>query len=142
MSLRYDYLTEADEKPQSASPRQSVFYSRLPVNTLAIPPEAISQDGTQWLHCVEAIRDDNLLRIRVITNTYRGISVTVPMRSDDMRLKYLDLRFQVRNSDCVLVTFPKLFVRASPHGSREMYLTARDFKIISPTDMPEPAIHI
>ena len=45
MSLRYDYLTEADEKPQSASPRQSVFYSRLPVNTLAIPPEAISQDG-------------------------------------------------------------------------------------------------
>ena len=136
---RYDFLKNSDEHSYD----NSYFLARLPVNTLEIPPSAISPDGTQWLHCVEAVKQDDKLRLRIITNTHRGINVTIPCTTLDMHYKYCDLRFQVRHSERVMITFPKIFIRSSLHRGNEIYLLAYDFKILNPdTKSKQPTIYI
>ncbi len=137
MTIRDSYIKDFDMDIPYDLERDTRFDSRLPLHVLEIPPEAISPDGTKWLHCVEVTKnkvdtDIYLIRIRVITNTHRGINISVRCDSPLMNLKYLDLRFQVRNSDRILVTFPQLFVSSSCQENRELYLRANDFKIFKP----------
>lgn len=136
---RYDFLKDSPVYSYD----KSYFASRLSVNTIELKPSAISPDGTQWLHCVEAIRHGDKLRLRIITNKHRGINVTIPYHTDAMYYKYCDLRFQVRNSDRVMITFPALFAKASSHRRNELYLLAYDFKILNPdTESALPTILI
>ena len=137
MSISHQYVKELDRATVKELERSS-YNSRLPLCCLPIPPEILSMDGTEWLHCVEAVKTSNkchqsFLRIRVITNAFRGVTVTVPMVGKTMHLKYLDLRFQIRNSDRVLITFPELYVGGSPHNHKEIYLCANDFKLYDET---------
>lgn len=127
-SLRYDYLKDLDDYSESLLQKESAFNARLPVVSLQLPPSAISPDGSEWLHCVEATKRNKRLYIRVVTNTNRGVNIMVPCISTNMYYKFADLRFQVRNQDRVLVTFPELFIAHS--GRRhELYLRANDFKL-------------
>lgn len=136
---RYDYLSDSPKY----SYEKSYFLSRLSVNTIEIKPSAISPDSTQWLHCVEATRRGDLLRLRIITNQHRGINVTVPCTTEAMYYKYCDLRYQVRNSERVTITFPALFAKASSHRRNELYLLAYDFKILNPDiKSKQPTIYI
>ena len=145
MTLRNTYFKDYDIDIDYDLEHDVKFCSRLPLRIIEIPPESISPDDTPWLHCVEVTKDkidanSSLIRIRVITNTHRGVNINIRCSSPLMNLKYRDLRFQVRNSDRVLVTFPELFITASKFDDRELYFTANDFKVygseppkISPT---------
>ena len=136
---RYDFLKDSP----MYSHDNAYFASRLSVNTIELNPSALSPDGTQWLHCVEAVRHGDLLRLRIITNKHRGINVTIPCTSPAMYYKYCDLRFQVRNSERVMITFPALFAKSSSHRRNELYLLAYDFKLLNPdTKSSQPTIYI
>lgn len=131
--LRYNYAKDSDtDLLQTASDIK--FSSRLPVCALELKPAAISPENSDWLHCVSATKNENKIRLRVITNTHRGINVTVPCLADAMYYKYLDLRFQIRNCEYVQITFPAIYVKASSHNKRELYLLAYDFKMMNPND--------
>ena len=126
--VRYNYSYSLDEETISLLQKQASSNNRLPVCSVKIPASAISQDDTEWLHCVEAKRVKAKLYIRVITNTHRGINIMIPCNTTEMYHKFMDLRFQVRNQDRVLVTFPELFIEYS--GRRqELYLRSYDFKV-------------
>jgi len=135
MTVSEQYLSDLDTQTRSML-QQGFYNSRLSFRVLNIPPTAISADGSEWLHCVEAIKEkiDNhhVMRLRVITNTHRGVTITIPVNGKDMNMKYLDLRFKIRNTDTVLVTFPELFVTTSRRVCNELYLRANDFKIYNP----------
>lgn len=135
MTVSEQYLSDLDTQTRSQL-KQGSYNSRLSFRSLSIPPTAISTDGSEWLHCVEAIKEKienrHVMRLRVITNTHRGVTITIPIYGQDMNLKYLDLRFKIRNSDTVLVTFPDIFVTASRRVCNELYLRANDFKIYNP----------
>lgn len=131
-------FTEALKNDLISGPEDARRYSRLPLTSLAIPPRALSPENSIWLHCVEATKDKvgkhtYMIRIRVITNTHRGVNITINCHTKEMYEKYLDLRFQVRNSDYVLVTFPDIFVITSRHTNRELYLYTNDFFIYNPS---------
>lgn len=138
--LRYDFLKDLDDSTKSLFQQSGRFLSRLPLCILSIPPSALSPDGSKWLHCVEAKKEKEFLRIRVIIKEHRGATITIHCDSMEMYYKYIDLRFQVRNSDYVAVTFPEIYVGTSPHMARELYLTANDFKLRGLNRTPEPAI--
>lgn len=140
-SLRYDYLHNLDADTKATLQMQSAFNARLPLVALTIKPSAISPDGTEWLHCVEATKRNNNIYIRVITNTDRGVNIQIPCNTVEMYYKFMDLRFQVRNQDKVLVTFPKLFVAHSGR-KQELYLRASDFKLNSPEVLRKPFSNI
>lgn len=149
MTLRNNYLSDLDELTKALLYQEGAFNSRQPLCSLTVPPSAISPDGTEWLHSVDAIKKKthhDMLCIRVITNTHRGVNVLIPLNTVEMYYKYLDLRFQIRNQDKVLVTFPKLYVQSSSHGRGELYLLSYDFKVYDPNtpsgDAPEPAVYI
>jgi len=148
MSVRYDFLDDLDDETKSTLQEPASFNSRLPICSLKIPASAISSDGTQWLHCVEATKRNNHIYIRVITNTKRGVNIMVPCCiTKELYYKFLDLRFQVRNQDKVLVTFPELYIQPSVR-TRELYLRSYDFKVFNPNndelfdDTPVPTIFI
>lgn len=149
MSLTDSYLKDYESPLTSDLESRLRYSSRMALKVLQVPPEAISPDGKEWLHCVEVTKDkisktSSLIRIRVITNTHRGVNITVRCNSPLMNMKYLDLRFQVRNSDEVWVTFPELYITASHLGNRELYLTATDFKIYKSetSNVPTPTLII
>lgn len=147
MSVRYDYLRDLDDETKLTLQKQASFNSRMPVCFIKIPSCAISQDGTEWLHCVEATKNKNIVHIRVITNTNRGVNIMIPCNTKEMYYKFLDLRFHVRNQDKVLVTFPELYIQTSVRN-RELYLRSYDFKVFNPDndelfdDTPVPTIFI
>jgi len=130
-SLRYDYLHNLDADSKAYLQMQSAFNARLPLIAIKVPPTAISPDGTECLHCVEATKRNNRIYIRVITNTDRGVNIMIPCNTVEMYYKFMDLRFQVRNRDKVMVTFPELYVSHSGR-KHELYLRASDFKLNSP----------
>jgi len=108
-------------------------YQRLPLCTISISTNAISHDGSQWLHCIEATKtkvapDKYVARLRVIINTNRGVNVSVPLDSEEMFIKFEDLRFSIRNSNWVSINFERIFVTASPSRFREICLTAYNFQ--------------
>lgn len=148
MSVRYDYLRDLDDETKLTLQEQASFNSRMPVCSIKIPSCAISQDGTEWLHCVEATKRNNHIYIRVITNTKRGVNIMIPCCiTKEIYYKFLDLRFQVRNQDKVLVTFPELYIQPSVRN-RELYLRSYDFKVFNPNEnenlnnTPVPTIFI
>lgn len=147
-SLRYDYLRDLDAETRTELQKESAINSRLALCTLQVPPSAISPDGSEWLHCVEAIKKNNKAYIRVITNTNRGVNIMVPCHTTEQYYKLMDLRFQVRNQDKVLVTFPELFIAHSGRRN-ELYLRTHDFKVFGyekknkqDVDIPFPTILI
>lgn len=130
--LRYNYAKDIDTNYSQSG--KVYFASRLSFCTLELKPSAISPENSEWLHCVSATKDKDKLRLRVITNTHRGVNVTVPCRTDSMYYKYLDLRYQIRNQENVQITFPAIYVNTSSHNNRELYLLAYDFKLMNPDD--------
>lgn len=146
MTLPDNFALDLDEEAKEVMNMPWHFHSRLPLCFLSIPSSSISPDGTEWLHCVEAEKQKNFIRIRVITKSQRGVTVTVYSETTALYYKYLDLRFQVRNSDRVMITFPAIYVQASPCVAKELYLTANDFRLPTPQreewheTQPQPVI--
>ena len=140
-SLRYDYLHNLDADTKANLQMQSAFNARLPLVALTIKPNAISPDDNEWLHCVEATKRNNRIYIRVITNTDRGVNIMIPCNTVEMYYKFMDLRFQVRNRDKVMVTFPELYVSHSGR-KQELYLRSSDFKLNSPEVLRNPFSNI
>ena len=132
MSLRYNFLR--DVSPETLKTLELCqMNSRNSFKNLYIGMEAISPKGGKWIHAVETLRDYNSLGepviiIRVIAESHRGLNVTIPCTSDAMIAKYLDLRYLIRNTDRVLVSFFGLCVTGSPRP-REIFLKAGDFKV-------------
>jgi len=139
---RFNYASDCDKEilsPEEKYYASFVSSNRLAFTVLPIPPSVLSTDGTEWLHAVEATKKDKKICIRVITNTYRGINVWIPITSETLYLKYHDLRFQIRNSDKILVTFPELFIRSSGYKN-ELLLIANDFKVFDPNEEAQKPI--
>lgn len=140
MSISNEFELDLDlDDDTTQGLKKGKYNSRLPFCYLSVPPEILSPDGSVWLHAVEALKTNHkvyssVLRVRVITNTHRGVTVTVPILTRTMYLKYLDLRFRIRNSDLVLITFPELYVSGSPYNKKEIYLNASDFKVCDDTN--------
>ena len=131
MALRYDFTSDVDDSTKQLA-LQGKLSTRLPLVTLPISVEDLTPDGSVWFHIVDAFSDvtktkQRVIRLRVITNSHRGVNVTIPS-SDILHQKYLDLRFQIRNMDYVMITFPELYVMGSPFH-HELCLRAYDFKI-------------
>ena len=124
---RFNYVCDLSsvEKELLAKTR----YNQLRLKQLTIPTSAISKDYAGWLHAVEASKDKDHIIIRVISNQNRGVNIHVPLTSDvDARYaKYRDLRYQIRNTEKVLITFPELTIFSTRQG--ELFLMADDFKI-------------
>lgn len=132
MSIRYKFIEDLDEETKATLQMPGRFLSRLPLHVLPIPVNAISPDGSQWLHCVEARMESGLLRIRVIIKNHRGVTVTVYSDCPEIYDKYRDLRFLIRNSHYVAITFPEIYVSRSKYMASELYLTANDFRLLNP----------
>ena len=141
--LRYDYAKDVDAATAAVA-RISSIDSRLPLTSVPVAPETISVDGSQWFHAVDAFADKSatgqpVIRVRVIIDSHRGVNVTIP-RTELLYHKFRDLRFQIRNSDCVMVTFPELYVMGSAFR-HELCLRAYDFKMQEPQS-PKPTVYI
>lgn len=132
MTISNHYINELDKETNALLQMSVHFPSRLPLQVLPIPVSAVSPDGSNWLHCVEAIKDKKLFRIRVIIKNYRGVTITVYSECPEMYYKFCDLRFNVRNNDFVAVTFPEIYVSRSKYMPNELYLTANDFRLLNP----------
>lgn len=134
---RYTYASECDKEqltPDEEYACKFHRYNRLKLKTIPISPKELSFDDTEYLHAVEAIKIDKYsIRIRVITNTYRGVNITIPYISETLYHKYLDLRFQIRNTDKVLITFPEIYITGSSRQG-ELFLLAYDFKLYNPNE--------
>lgn len=153
MALRYDYLSELDEQTkETLSFQGGRLDTSYPLYELPIDIRSISLDKSIWLHAVEARQkhknNNSIINIRVIININgadRGINVLIPNchKNKALELKFLDLRFQIRNSDYVRITFPELFVK-SLINRKDLYLWAYDFKIEKPeqADLPFPSLEI
>jgi len=130
-TIRYNYASDVDDSTKQLA-LQSRLSTRLPLCTLPISSKDLTPDGSEWFHVVDAFSDitatkQKVIRLRVITNSHRGVNVTIPS-SDILHQKYLDLRFQIRNTDYVLISFSELYVMGSP-SHHELCLRAYDFKI-------------
>lgn len=144
---RYTFASDCDS--ELLTPEEQHFcsfnrYNRFPLRALPISPDNLSVDGSEWLQTVDAVKvNKELIRIRVITKEQRGVNVTIPCISKTLYEKYLDLRFQIRNSGKVLITFPELYIRASGYKN-ELYLVAHDFKVLNPntTQPAQPKVQI
>lgn len=153
MTLRYDFLSELNEQTKETLNLQG---GKLNISNhlyeLPIEIQSLSLDKSIWLHAVEAEKkykkNKFIFGIRVIINlngTETGINVLIPHRNknEELNLKFLDLRYQIRNSDYVRVTFPQLYVK-SLSNRIDLYLWAYDFKIEKPeqADIPFPSLEI
>lgn len=127
--MRTDFLSEVSDDVRHIM-EISRFPYRLPLVSIRLQSDALT--GESYLHAVEAMLDRNgenqpIIRIRVIVNN-RGMNVSIPCESEAMHQKYLDLRFQIRNTNYVGVCFDEIFVIASKQPG-ELYLLAHDFKL-------------
>lgn len=127
--MRTDFLSEVSDDVRHIM-EISRFPYRLPLVSIRLQSDALT--GDSYLHAVEALLDRNeehqpIIRIRVIVNN-RGMNVSIPCESEAMHQKYLDLRFQIRNTNYVGVCFDEIFVIASKQPG-ELYLLAHDFKL-------------
>lgn len=127
--MRTDYLKDTPADVQHIMEISRLPY-RLPLVCIRLQSDALT--GDSYLHAVEALLDRNgehqpIIRVRVIVNN-RGMNVSIPCASEAMHQKYLDLRFQIRNTNYVGVCFDEIFVIASKQPG-ELYLLAHDFKL-------------
>lgn len=147
--LRYNYVSDLSETHPFTNPQtfkyESVgrYNSRLSMKELNLSPDALSPDYDEYLHVVEVTQTKKgqvtyEIILRVITKMHRGINIHIPCYTNEMYEKYLDLRYQVRNRDYVLVTFPYIKIRSSSR-ERELYAYTSDFKVYDP-DAQEPDI--
>lgn len=126
--VRYTYGKEIDDETKKLM-REGSQNLRFPLREVSVESQAISPNATDWLHCVGAYRKKNRAYIRVISQN-RGVNIVVPIlpdNSDIILAKLADLRFLVRNCDCIQITFPKITIRSGRQG--ELYLLAYDFKL-------------
>jgi hypothetical protein len=87
-------------------------------------------------------KSGDVIRVRIITPKNGGLNIMIPMReSVALYEKYRDLRTLIRNSDTVLVTFPELYLKASPYG-KQLFLLAYDFKVRNPEETAQPKVYI
>ena len=112
----------------------SYHYGRNALRALHIPTTLITKDDTGWLPCIGITKEKSMsgyivAGIRVIDKSNQGINIPVPLYCDDMMKKYSDLRYKLRNTTGLMITFPELLVLASPNPYREIFLQATDFKI-------------
>ena len=123
-TIRYNYASDVDDSTKQLA-LQARLSTRLPLCTLPISSKDLTPDGSEWFHVVDAFSDITATKQKVIR--LRGVNVTIPS-SDILHQKYLDLRFQIRNTDYVLISFSELYVMGSP-SHHELCLRAYDFKI-------------
>ena len=134
--IRYNYATDINENTQNMLKKNAHHNTILPLCSLEIEPKSLSRDNDAIFHVVDALKQKNfsghdVIRLRIITNTNRGVNVTIPCDNTGiMYEKYLDLRFLIRNNDAVYVTFPKMYVQGSKFH-HELMLISYDFKIIN-----------
>lgn len=131
MNARTEFIKDLPLDQRKAL-QTSSFDNRNVMSSLPIPTSTISNDGTPWLHCVGAekvkTKQGYVARIRVIRHSHGGVNITVPLNCKELELKFHDLRYQVRNCDTVMITFPELYVLGSPFHY-EIYLKSYDFRI-------------
>ena len=118
--------------PSNADPK--LIDTKLPFTDIALSTDALSVNGRDYVHAVEADRDGDNIKVRIITKNHRGVNVVIPRANDRILYqKYRDLRFLIRNNDAIYVTFPVLHVMAL-RKVRGLYLMAYDFKVYSDPD--------
>lgn len=126
--------------PRNADPCS--IDSRLPFTDVEIPTSILTQNASNYIHAVEADREGDNIKIRIIVKQQqgiRGVNVVIPHARDRiMYQKYRDLRFLIRNQDAIYVTFPKLYVMAL-RNVRGLYLMAHDFKVYDADNSNESA---
>lgn len=132
MAIRYEYASEIDDDTLATLDLSSNNPWAHQMQSLKIDAQTISPDNSQWLHCVEAQLRDGMIRLRVITNAEHGINILIPLKSKALYFKYLDLRYQIRNTDRIMITCPALYVKTSTKVSGLIYLMADDFKALDP----------
>lgn len=115
--------------PQKGKIKMKEYNYRFPLCAVELSSSYLSPDRTPWIHCVEAKKSYGgaypLGRIRIIAD--RPMNITVPLRTEEQRKRFDELRFFVRNSDYVAVNFETILVRPSSHRRNELYLFAYDF---------------
>lgn len=111
--------------------QDSKYSSSNQLHSLIIPPSAISPNGTEWLHCVEVTKTKQLIKLRVITKYNQGVNIQIPMYvyNPEVKEKYKELRYKVRNYDHVEITVPCMQVRCSAGWSSQVYLLTDNFTI-------------
>lgn len=132
-SIRYTYAQKYNGHTLDMLKNTGHLNTRLPFCSLEIPPRTLSRDDNELFHVVDVTKQKDsrykqVIKLRIITNTNRGVNVTIPY-DDNLHQKYLDLRFLIRNNDAVYVNFNKLYVQGSKMNY-ELMLIAYDFKII------------
>lgn len=147
MALRYVFLQDLDtEIKENINSNDGKLITSNPFYAIPIDLHSISLGGSDFFHAVEAEnktrKHNRLISIRIIAKIEgktRGINVVIPCYEQAMYMKFRDLRYQIRNNDCVNVTFPQLFVK-SLSNRKDLFLWAEDFRIQRPEecDLPFP----
>lgn len=131
MNVSNEYLRDLPTEQRNGLKISSYDFRNV-LSSLPVSTSTISCDGSSWLHCVGAekvkTKMGHMARIRVIRNPYGGVNITVPLNCKELDLKFQDLRYQIRNRDTIMITFPEVYVCGSPFH-HEIYLKAYDFKI-------------
>lgn len=131
MNVSNEYLRDLPTEQRNGLKISSYDFRNV-LSSLPVSTSTISNDGTPWLHCVgvekEKTKQGYVARIRVIRHPHGGVNITVPLDCKELEFKFHDLRYQVRNCDTVMITFPELYVLGSPFHY-EIYLKAYDFRI-------------
>lgn len=141
-ALRYTFVSDLSKTHCFTNPEAykqknvGKYCSRIPVTQVKLSPDVLSPENDIYLHAVEVtIKKKNEVLyeiiVRVITNMGHGMNVHIPCYTDEMYEKYIDLKYQVRNDDYVLVTFPYIEIGASICNF-ELFAKASDFKVYNP----------
>ena len=150
MALRFDFISDLDEQTKESLKQAGKYHPYTPLNELEIDITSISLDNSKFLRVVEVENKPRkrMVRIRVLIRTktgyVQGVNVHIPYGHNGenaMRLKALDINYQVRNSEEVFVTFKHLYIRNSA-ASASLYFFSYDFRLRRPeeaeVDLPFP----
>lgn len=143
MALRFNFISDLTEETKS-NLMLAKSHPHTAINELEIDIPSISLDESKFLRVVEVENKPRkkmvLIRvlIKVKTGCVRGVNVHIPYASNGemIRLKALDLRALVRNSESVFVTFKNLEVRNSS-ARQSLYFFSYDFRVRRPDESIE-----
>lgn len=131
--LRHLYSFQVNQKP--FQDEKMKFNSMQPLNEVEMELSAISPYKMDYIQCVEAIKQGELIKLRVICSlgdSEKGAIINIPCKNNLLYTKYRDLRHLVRNSSKILIQVPKLKIHKSSNSFTGLYFKACDFKVYDP----------
>jgi len=140
---RHDFISDLDEVTKDNLKLTGRPDARL--KSIPIDPGILRYNGDNYLVATDVTREkpkrrrvleehEHIIRLHVLSDVegyVQAFNVVIPCDSDVEHQKYLDLKYQIRNTERVKVTFKNLRVSASIVG-HALYFKADDYKVFDP----------